>query len=270
MPIKANIWYHRGYKCGVRQKKVIGCRFAIEGCNLWMPREFLWDNGNVAECKHYIDLIAAKRMIEARAIEDKGLVKELVYDTSEQSRKRLITINPIRLLAMLRGEEFLEIPLDTRIRVADDRLAVRDIDAAILSEEMTAEYIRQLKNICGTQPIIAATITELKGLKNKYSIEVPPERQHSAFNLALTDASETRNDEAPPEPMDQIPISGTDHGSYTETVSLITVRGKPPYFVRRLIRDRYMLWSGTSFHANGPWTRYYTDPSRLAALGITP
>lgn len=269
MGFAARIWHHRGYRLTIKQKRVINCVWLVEGCNMWLPREFLWDSGNKEECQHYIDLIAAKKMVEAKLIEETGIIKEAVYDTTEQGRKRIVKLNPVRLMAIVRGEEFLEIPVDCRVHITDRRMSMHDIDAALFSDELTAEYVRQLRALNGNRPVIAAAISE--NMK-KYGVDTHAENQHTGCNLALTDAAPVRAsqpEDVPPEPS-EIPISATDHNTYTETVSLLTIEGKAPYFVRRLIRDRYLLWSGTSFHANGPWTRYYIDPSRLAALGITP
>jgi histidyl-tRNA synthetase len=35
-----------------------------------------------------------------------------------------------------------------------------------------------------------------------------------------------------------------------------------------LLRDQLLLWSGTAFKAEGPWTEYHKDTARLTALGI--
>lgn len=271
-------WFHRGYMCFLKQReRQCRCIYKINGCNLWMPREFFWQNSSKMDCNHYIDLLARKQIADAKALEDKGLVKDAVYDTSVSPDRPFVNIHPARLLAMLRGEEVLEIPVDARIRFKpnNNHYTVNDVDAAIFGKELTEEYIKALRRMVGEgRPVMAVTTPEEKALLEKYGFRLVDSKMHSGANL---DIARDEYDlpaagvEMPdsPAPVSETSVSSIPHPSHTETVSLITGNNQRPYFVRRLLRQQHLLWSGTSYQADGPWTEYHRDQSRLTALNIT-
>lgn len=272
-------WFHRGYMCFLKQReRQCRCIYKVNNCNLWMPREFLWQNSSKMDCNHYIDLLVRKQIADAKVLEDQGLVKDAVYDTNNLPDRPFVNVHPVRLLAMLRGEEVLEIPMDARIRFKPhhNHYTVNDVDAAIFGKELTEEYIRSLRRIVGEgRPIIAVNTPEEKELLAKYGFRLVDSKMHSGANLDIareecggTLASPVETSAAPA-PVNETPVTAEDFGSYTQTVSLITGNGQRPYFVKRLIRQQHLLWCGTSYSANGPWTEYHRDQSRLTALGIT-
>lgn len=270
-------WFHRGFMCFLKQRvRQIRCIYKVNGCNLWIPREFIWQNSSRVDCNHYMDLLCQKRIAEAKAIEEQGLVKDAVYDPGASEDRPFVNIPPVRLLAMLRGEEVLEIPVDARIRFKPhtNHYTVNDIDAAIFSKELTEEYLRSLRRLVGEgRPIIAVNTPEEKTLLAKYGFRLIDDKMHSGANLDIAreeygaDISQTS---PAPAPIDETPVSIVQFNTHTETVTLITGNNQRPYFVKRLLRNQHLLWSGTSFQADGPWTEYTRDTSRLTALNITP
>jgi hypothetical protein len=66
-------------------------------------------------------------------------------------------------------------------------------------------------------------------------------------------------------------VTEIDHASHKEIISLFTKDGETPYFTRRLLTKKgSLLWCGTSYHKQGPWTLYSQEERHLKALGITP
>lgn len=272
-------WFHRGYMCFLKQRmRQIRCIYKVNNCNLWMPREFIWQNSSKVDCNRYMDLLARKQIADAKAIEDKGLVADAIYDTSAGVDRPFVNIHPARLLAMLRGEEVLDIPVDARIRFKpnNNHYTVNDVDAAMFSKEITDEYLRKLRQMVGEgRPIIAVNTPDEKKLLAKYGFRLVDSKMHSGANLDIAGAESGITNEdtlgvfQAPAPINETAVSTVEHDTHTETVSLITGNDQTPYFVRRLLREQYLLWSGTSYEANGPWTEYTRDTSRLTALGIT-
>ena len=275
-------WFYRGYMCFMKQReRQIRCIYKIPQCNLWMPREFFWQNSSKNDCCHYIDLLARKRIADAKTIEESGMAKELVYDNSTPNPedRPFVNIHPVRLLAMLRGEEVLEVPIDARIRFkpagGKGSYTSNDVDAAIFGDELTEEYLRTIRRFVGEgRPIIASAMPSEKVLLEKYGFRLIDEKMHSGANLDI--ARDELNIPATgvempvsPAPVAETPVSSIAHPSHTETVSLITGNNQRPYFVRRLLRQQHLLWSGTSYQADGPWTEYHRDQSRLTALNIS-
>lgn len=269
-------WFHRGYMCFLKQRlRQIRCIYKVNGCNLWMPREFIWQNSSKVDCNHYIDLLARKQIADAKAIQDQGLVAEVLFDTSVPDERPFVNIHPGRLLAMLRGEEVLEIPVDARIRFKPNHnhYTVNDVDAAIFDKELTEEYLRFLRRTMGDgRPIMVLAGQDEEAMLEKYGFRLVDSKMHSGANLDIAREAMGMDESVEmtpaPAPVNETSVSSVDHGNHTETVSLITGNDQTPYFVRRLLREQYLLWCGTSYNADGPWTEYSRDASRLTALGI--
>lgn len=264
--------------CYLKQRvRQIRCMYLISRCNLWMPREFIWQNTSKVDCNSYIDLLARKQLADAKVIENNGLVADQIMDHSAEPDRPFVTVTPARLLAMLRGEEVLEVPMDARIRFKPTQAhyTLNDLDAAIFGKELTEEYVRTLRRMVGEgRPIIAISTPEEKKILEKYGYRLVDSKMHSGANLDIArEDMGLANDNTgevfqAPAPVNETSVSVVEHGTHTETVSLITGNNQTPYFVRRLLREQYLLWSGTSYEANGPWTEYTRDTSRLTALGI--
>ena len=266
-------WFHRGFMCYLKQReRQIRAIWQISGCNLWIPREFIWQNSSTTDCNHYIDLLARKQIADAKAIEDSGLVKEIIYETAVPEDRPFVNVNPARLLAMLRGEEVLDVPLDARIRFKSGHkhYTANDLDAAIFSKELTEAYVQTLRRMVGEgRPLIAVSMPEEKILLEKYGFRLIDAKMHSGANLDIAQEGMGPVSVAQsPAPVNETNVSTIDRSNHTETVSLITGNAQTPYFVKRLLRDQYLLWCGTSYNADGPWTEYSRDTSRLTALGI--
>jgi hypothetical protein len=272
-------WFHRGFICYLKQReRRIRCQYKLVNCNLWIPREFFWENTSKADCCHYIDLLAAKRLNEAREFDDRKLATEHVYERGDGADRPFVNVSAQRLVAMLRGEEILEVPLDARIRfvLPNGKYTANDIDAAILGPELMEEYIKGLRRLVGEGvPIMVAQMPKEKELLEKYGARLTDDVMHSGFNLAIARGGMPQHEvpagevpPAAPAPVQETEVRKTEHGTHTETVSLITGNDQVPYFVRRLIRDQHLLWCGTSYDAAGPWSEYQRDESRLTALGI--
>lgn len=269
-------WYHRGYQCLLKQReRRIRCIYQIKRCNLWMPREFYWENTSKADCNHYIDLLARKQLADAQTFDEKKIATEHIYERGDSTTRPFVNVNAQRLIALLRGEEVLEVPIDARIRVVPPRgrYSANDVDAEIFSKELTDEYFRRLKQLVGEgRPIVCVTTPNENDLIAKYGMRLVDAKMHSGMNLDVATEGLSADDvtvAAAPSPAEETLIASKEHRTHTETITLITGSDKRPYFVRRLIRGPHLLWCGTSYSAEGPWTEYHRDQSRLVALNIT-
>lgn len=241
-----------------------------------MPRDFSWQNTSRLDCSHYIDLLAKKCIADAKALEDKGFVTDIIYETEALGENRPhVTIMPERLMAMLRGEEVLEVPVDAVIRFGNSskKFNLNYVEAALFSKEVTEAYFQRLRKMVGEgQPIVAIATLDEKSLLEKYGMRLMDAKTHSGVNLDIAreemGLSETSIQHAAPAPVAEVVVSSIQHDTHTETVTLITANNQTPYFVRRLLRDQVLLWSGTSYTAEGPWTEYHRDAARLHALNI--
>jgi hypothetical protein len=271
-------WFHRGFMCYLKQReRRIRCQYKLTGCNLWIPREFFWENTSKADCCHYIDLLAAKRLNEAREFDERKLAIEHVYDKGTGDDRPFVNVSAQRLIAMMRGEEVLEVPLDARIRFSlpGGKYTANDIDAAILGPELMEEYVKSIRRMVGEGvPILCVKTPAEKELMEKYGARLTDSVMHSGFNLAIArggnlgEVSDVGPSAPAPAPVQETEVRENDHGTHTETVSLITGNDQVPYFVRRLIRGQHLLWCGTSYDAAGPWSEHQRDEARLSALGI--
>jgi hypothetical protein len=255
----------------------IRCRYTLKLCNLWIPREFYWENTSRSDCNHYIDLLAQKKLLDAQVFEKQKLATEHVYERGPEAERPFVNVNAQRLIAVLRGEELLEVPVDARLRFIPKkgRYTSNDIDAEMLGDELTEEYFKAIRRMVGEGvPVFCAQMPSEKDMLEKYGYRLTDDVMHSGFNLAIArgtpcrDNSDERPVSAPPVPVSETDVSSIHHKTHTETVSLITGNAQVPYFVRRLIRDQHLLWCGTSYDASGPWSEYQRDQSRLTALGI--
>lgn len=270
-------WFHRGFLCLIKQReRRIRCCYKLLRCNLWIPREFYWENTSRSDCNHYIDMLCAKKLIDAKVFEEQKLAVDHTYERGSSEDRPFVNINAQRLIAMLRGEEVLEVPIDARIRFVPQRgrYTSNDVDAEILGKELTEEYFRALQRTVGAHgPIVCLKMPDEKETVEKFGFRLSDEYMHTGCNLAIARGTPSRDENEPapapsPAPVSETSVSDVDHGAYTETVSLITGNEQVPYFVKRLIRDQHLLWCGTSYEAKGPWSEHTRDQSRLTALGI--
>jgi hypothetical protein len=250
--------------------------YKMTNCNLWIPREFYWENTSKADCNHYIDLLNQKKLLEAKVFEEKKLATEHIYERGDFVDKPFVKVNATRLIAILRGEELLEIPLDSRIRFIPERgrYTNNDLDAALFSEGVTEEYFKALRKAVGEgKPVVCCNMPDDKLLLEKYGFRLSDAAAHTGCNLFVkkdTDGEVVLDDvEQAPAPVSETVVKSEDMDTHTETVSLITGNAQVPYFVRRLIRDQHLLWCGTSYQPDGPWTEHTRDQARLTALGIS-
>ena len=221
-------------------------------------------------------MLCAKKLIDAKIFEDQKLAVDHTYERGSSEDRPFVNINAQRLIAMLRGEEILEVPIDARIRFVPPkgRYTSNDVDAEILGKELTEEYFKALQRTVGAYgPIVCVKMPDEKETVEKFGFRLNDEYMHTGCNLAIARGTPCQDEDEPapvaqPVPVSETPVSDVNHGTYTETVSLITGNEQVPYFVRRLIRDQYLLWCGTSYDAKGPWAEYSRDQSRLTALGI--
>lgn len=271
------VFFYRGYALYLRWKdQRIRCVYNMKHCNIWLPREFFWESTSVEDCGQYIDLLCLKKLIEAKKFEDAKLATEHVYTSESLEKSNYVNISPVRLMALLRGEEILEIPITSRIRfvASNKRYTVNDIDAEIFGKEMTEAYFNALSHaVQNGKPIAVVSNLSEKITARKYGMNLVDHRSTSGCNLALNaelvPEGETLQDVSSPSPVEETIVSSIEETTHTETVSLITGQGTRPYFVRRLMRGQHLLWCGTSYTATGPWTEYQRDNSRLTALKIT-
>jgi len=264
--------HYRGFRLERYRTTSVRCIYTMEWANLFLPRSFVWvDISNRAGLAQYIDAIVEKRAVDAGEWERNNLVAEVVASDSTYENVPIVTISPMRLMSVLRGEDPLEVHANTVFRLVNDdngqkRYTVENFLAEVVSTVKEDEHIKAtLERIETQRPIFYSTQLP-HSIRSKHNMFPAP--MHTGVNLAST-ADEAFQDPTPQAPVtEEVFLTASDHFTHTESVSLIAPQGSRPYFVRRILRKDDVLWAGSSFSIKGPWHCYYKDASRLTALGL--
>ena len=249
--------------------------------NTQLPMCFLW-KGSLDELHEYIDALVDGKRKEQLFWENAGVAYSHEFNTVAEG-KQVIEISKVRLLAVLRGEDPLHVPINSTLRFTEfsnsgKRLVPAEVIAEMLSTELEDLYVQELeKRLAKGLPIlyVSGQGKMLGELKDRLVQDVSV--KNSAENLAAIEKHEGFAPVAPDAlsegetlPAEEL-VHLQDFGTHHEEVIIKRPPGNGmPYFVRRLSRDARLLWCGTSYCVNGPWKVYHTDPQRLLAIGIVP
>jgi hypothetical protein len=257
-------------------------------CELYeMPLSFRWNDRDLDGVKRYIDALVAGRTTEARLIEDTGLAIDHKYHTHDPNTKPImVKIKDFVDFLLLRGH--IELPAHRRILF---------VTGSKHHEFVPAEFIATISQLPGLEFLKNQTEGWEPGRPVDFEgLGLKPEEvttglghthpQHTALALArpdevrslvgpadpavplVTPPDETPPPETPP-PESEIVRKAKD--KYFELITVVKPRDAQSYFVRRLSTyGGELLWAGTSYQFDGPWTEYARENALLIGLGIEP
>ena len=249
-------WTHRFFWCQKSAGK-FKCRFQIKNANFWLPRSFVWTNGNDPDSlRAYIDALTDRNATVTTLWEDKGIAIDLEYQ--EEPAGGVVRLDPMKLAAFLRGEYVLEVPCYGRLITSeggknDDRVFMPlEVQAPLLaaSGEIHDLYVQRLRALVGSgAPIMCLTKEELSSDKAaSHNLKT----WNANGNIAVN--SQTSTTPAASTEAHEVEISTIDHGVYIERIVSVA-----DYFIRRLTVKDKPFWTGSSYKATGPWQPFFVD-----------
>jgi len=204
--------------------------------------------------------------VSVHYIERSGIVQDIVR-VEEPVDVPVITISPLRLIALLRGEDTLQVPIDSKIVLAENLPHAREVWAELLNSELIPDYLRLLREHLGEGlPIVCLREKDIPELtwgefKNPTS----------DFRIKLFDKNKLagikRNHDATNAVDQETVISARDHGAYMEVISAV-IGNQGSYFVRRIMQRNQVIYEATAFAKEGPWKVYKKEDHIMEALGI--
>jgi len=277
---------HRGYRIHNASKKATYNRvvYLLKHANFHCPIRFLWhDAGNMVELHKYIDSLVFRDTLTSSKYEEKGIATDHEY-RDYNGEAPLITLSPHRLIAILRGEDVLEVPADATIRLHSSsekgvsRFLPNEFMAALADSGLDAfqDWATMLRVQEGRPVRVEGGMENLprtrKDKNQWFHLTSHDDYGHSG---AMLEAAEhlmpsggdavARPPEAPKERL--IRAKKTDTG--VDTISVIEQEGSPPYFCRRIISVQgTTLYSATSWSIIGPWTSHLHDRIGLELAGF--
>lgn len=260
---------HRGYRM-IQKNGAYICSYLFKHSNYFMPRRFLWGQiERVPELYEYIDALGGQRIRDIKELEDIGDVKDIEYE-DVPTDVPIISITPQRLMAILRGEDTLSVPATAKLRFCDTtgHHYPAEFFAELAGDKSMELYIEKINQLVEEgRPILYFNGAVPRFNNERFKVV------NSSIQLELAEKTleDTRGYAERSTATEESVINETDHGSYVELISLLNAREEKPYYTRRLLdKDRNVVWSGTSYHMQGPWRVYAEDKTRLEALGAKP
>jgi hypothetical protein len=247
---------YRGFLIARRNDGRASVRWQIKA-NPWIPRSFLWAGTN-DDLNTYLEALINQDERTKGEMETQGMATGHVYPSTEeiQATGPMIEVSPERLVAVMLGIDKLCIP-------ANGSLTVRQHGHRYWAGNVQALLIAK-----GVLP--APTREELR-----QAVLLPkfPAKPHTGINLTSTPQSAVDlkfgiQEENPQEQTSrnekEVPILKKKHRYHRETVNLVA--SSPPYYVRRMFKDRDMIYLATSWSPKGPWDVLHQDEVRCKLL----
>jgi hypothetical protein len=256
-------------------------------CDLYdMPLSFLWNEKDLDGAKRYIDSLVAGRSSEYKFVEERGTATEHVYPTHDAN------LTPIRVqihdfvdFLLMRGH--IELPAHRRLLFITDKHRDTFIPSEFITVISQLPKLEFLKEHTEGWQALRSHDVEKAGLKSEefnmgLGLEhpertalalAPPEAVQEilppaeAAEFIEPDASAAAVALPPPE----TEISRKAREKYFELITFVRPRDQQPYFTRRLATyGGQMLWAGTAYQMDGPWTEYLRENALLIGMGIEP
>lgn len=297
--LSLSLWPHRCFH--IRAKKFNGqpAWWAVNAFPALVPEtpfSFYWMAREDRDgLRGYIDALLLGHRSKAIEYERSGLVEAIepfVIDRPDDVRVR---ISAQRFVDTMLLRDYLDVPLWGRVAFITNgkRLIPNEFVAAMakmLSHEdrsfidVGSQWRHATErdlNAMGLKPsdvtsslyryqndhLATAGAQEQAPAVDSAEFEPPPasEDPPTAVTIAATRATSEP-------PLREIEINRRRFDRHFELLTLVQPpRRAKPYYVRRLglLRDGRLLWSGTSYYSDGPWTVTQRDTALLLALGIS-
>jgi hypothetical protein len=242
-----------------------------------LPLSFTWTEKDLDGVKRYIDALMADRVAEARFFEEKGFARDLVYPEHDPTTEMVkVTIQDFVDFLLMRGH--ICMPAHRRISfVTHGNRFIPVSYITAISQLPGLEYLVETAEQWQRTP----AYEPIGGLK--------AEEIHTGLGLERPEMSAASLRPAPPAPPTVVMGEDGEHVAsvvaqapeseiirkgllkHFELVTCVRPRDAQLYFVRRLATyGGELLWAGTSFGMEGPWTEYVRENALLIGLGIEP
>jgi hypothetical protein len=251
-----------------------------------IPRAFQWKGADdLVGIKSYIDLITAGRKAEAQLFETQGSVFSVEMDSEELTGSIKCNFGSFLDLISLRGH--VDFPLRSRVQFLTNGHKLIPADFITL----LAKYVPNPGWLGDPNNWHKATEEELDQITREHG-EIHAGMYRDEPNLlsdspavaAVAVADELSGRTGPEEdfepdiepevrapPPQESEIRRSPYDRHFELVTVVTDGTQRPFYARRLARyDGQLLWAGSSYSVNGPWTEYHRDNGQLLALGLNP
>lgn len=249
-------WSHKLYWCQ-KNKGTVVCTLSLKGVNYWMPRKFVWtDKEDLTSLHQYIDALHAKNKAVSSVYEDRGMAVEHEYEPAPEVE--MIRVDPVKLMAVLRGEYVLEIPYAAKVVLADPTNKVNkymplDVAAPLIAADgpVADLYLNKIREMVGQGvPILCLSEAELKS-KPARDVGVELWSPNSQIETSVPVVLEREEQETSSNK--ETEVSTVDHGTFVETITSCE-----NYFIRRLLVDGKVFYAGSSYDGK-QWSVSYID-----------
>lgn len=271
------------YRCYFGQLSKIGwsVRSTFTCHQFTMPTAFTWADKDEDGLKRYIDALMADRSAEAEFFVDKGFVRDLIYPTHDANIET-VKINVIDFVDLLLMRGHICMPAHRRISFLtyNNRFVPVNFITAI-SHLPGLEHLREHASDWAPRDGKDSMIP-IGGLKAE-EVHTGTGLEHPELSVAslapageAAPAGQVQVDDAgqPVSVAAQAPeteISRKAKPKHFELITYVKPHTGRAYFVRRLATyGGVMLWAGTAFGLEGPWTEYQRENALLIGLGIDP
>lgn len=232
-----------------------------------LPWKFVWtaveDKTGLQE---YIDALLTGSRSRSSEFEEKGFVTSIETYHLDRPDDTRIKVNIRHLVDMLAMRDHISVPLWARLHFVTDgnKLIPRDYVAALA--QLAPEHADLFDP---KKPWDYASDKKLA------SMGLAPEDVTSSMNRPKHTAAPVsrpraaafgREQDAAPQ---EVRISLRHFTNYFELITQVRPEDAEPYLTKRIARpDGTLLWCGTSYELQGPWTVYVRNAAELLALGI--
>lgn len=278
LPFRHRCYWGMQTKIGWNVKNTFVCHL------MNLPLSFTWTERDIDGVKRYIDALVADRVTEAKYFEERGFATNHVYPQHDPKSEAVeVRIDDFVDFLLLRQKICL--PAHRRIHFFTDNERRKFVPSTYITSiaqlpglEFLAQHADQ-----DWHPI-PTTENTIGGLKAE-EVNTGLGLDHPDMSLAdwKTASPPAPAGEAGPAGQATSPvgagagatpeseISRKAKDKHFELITYVRPRGAQPYFVKRLATyGGEMLWSGTSFQLEGPWTEYLRENALLIGLGIEP
>lgn len=291
-------WNHR---CYVIQPRKLGGTGAWKATNVLpgvaadIPLSFIWTARKDREglCE-YIDALLTGRRSKSVAAEKSGLVESIEMFPAQNSDQVQVRVKIQRFVDCMALRDAFDVPLWGRVHFITDGKNVIPTEYLGALSQMFDPATKKFYDVAREWWHCRESDLERMGLRPEdITSGMYRDRYQNtgveAGSVASDDGGlmpgETISEDGDPEtastipttarsapsiPVREIEISRRPFPKHAELLTLVQpLQGRPYYTRRLLLFSGVLLWSGTSFYPDGPWTVWERNNALLISLGIS-
>lgn len=235
------------------------------------PISFIWVGIDDKEgLREYIDAILRSHRSKVAEFEDKKFVVSIEHAPIRRPEDPTIKVNAKRLIDVLLLRDHFDVPLWGKLSFITDgtRLVPTQYIAALA--QLMPEYSKLFDPNRTWKYATEKRVREMglvpeqvtSGMYREEIAEIDRQREQGMQRVAMANGSPSA---APQETR----VSLKNYDGYFDLITRVVPADGAPYFTRRIAKTTgVLLWCGTSYQLEGPWTVYQRNASELLALGI--